>query len=161
MKFATRSTLATLWLLTAFSLPQAAWTGEETEAVEPCTPEEIHIQLETQGEVSFVSGGIGRCEALEMQRVARDYPLELVFVKKTPSYETYLASIPVVVTDSKGNFILDAVTNGPFLLASLPAGRYEVSANYNGEVKAQRVTVGKQHQRIVFVWREQVPPPEQ
>lgn len=154
MMSATRSTLTMLWLLVAFALAQTAWSEEETEAVEPCTPEEIRIQLETQGEISFVSGGIGRCEALEMQRLARDYPLELVFVKKTPSYETYLASIPVVVTDSKGNFILDTVTKGPYLLASLPAGRYEVSANYNGEVKAQRIAAGKQHQRIVFVWRE-------
>lgn len=149
-----RSTLTMLCMLTTFILPQAAWSEEDAEVIEPCTPEEIRIEVEAQGEVSFVSGGIGRCEALEMQRIARDYPLELVFVKKTPDYETYLASIPVVVTDSRGSFILDTVTKGPYLLASLPAGRYEVSANYNGEVKVQRITVSKQHQRIVFVWRE-------
>jgi hypothetical protein len=151
----TKSVLTALWMIAAFSLPLTSWAEEdEDEILEPCTPEEIRIGTETQGDVGFVSGGIGRCEALEMQRLAREYPLELVFVKKTVEHEVYLANIPVVINDGKGNPVLDTVTSGPYLLANLPAGRYAISADYNGDIKTQQAVISKQHRRIVFVWIE-------
>ena len=49
--------------------------------------------------------------------------------------------------------MLDAVASGPFLLAKLPAGTYQIEADHVGVVKRQTVDIrpGK-HQRIVFVW---------
>lgn len=157
MKFPYRA-LSILIMMLAFSPTLHAQEEPETFEQEPCSEEEGRLPEDAynvgSGDVIFVSGGIGYCEAQEMRRIAPDFQLELMMVKRTPGHETYLASIPVIVTDSKGSLIIDTVTKGPFLLANLPTGRYEVSADYNGEVKSQRVTVSKKHQRIVFVWRE-------
>lgn len=135
------------------ALAQPAESEEPEEIAEPCAPEESQLVIQAENEVTFVSGGIGSCEAQEMRRIAKEYQLELVFVQKTPSYEIYLTDIPVEVTDSKGSYAIDTVTKGPYLLANLPNGRYEITATYNGEVKTQRVAVTKKHQRLVFVWR--------
>jgi len=157
MKFPYRA-LPLLIMMLAFSPVLHAQEEPETFEQEPCSEEESRLPENAytvgSGDVIFVSGGIGFCEAQEMRRIAPNFQLELMMVKKTPDYETYLASIPVVITDGKGSSIIETVTKGPFLLANLPTGRYEISADYNGEVKSRRVTVSKKHQRIVFVWHE-------
>ena len=138
-------------LTPAWSQPPAA--EEEVEVVDPCTPEEIQIEPHVENEVTYVTGGIGICESQEMRRIAKEYQLELVFVQKTPTAESFLANIPVEVIDSKASYAIDTVTKGPFLLAKMPNGRYNVVATFNGETKSQVVSVSAKHQRVVFVWR--------
>ncbi len=144
-------------ILMMFGMLTPAWSQtpevEEVEVAEPCTPEEIQIELHMENEVTFVSGGIGSCESQEMRKIAKDYQLELVFVQKTATTESFLANIPVEVTDKKGSYVLDTVTKGPFLLAKMPNGRYTVTATFNGETKTQQVSITAKHQRVVFVWR--------
>src|SRR5690606_35029459 len=96
------------------------------ELVEPCTPEEIQLTVHDDNGVTFVSGGIGACESQEIQRIAREYQLELVFVRKTARSESYLASIPVHIADKRNSLVLDTVTDGPYLLANIPNGHYVV-----------------------------------
>jgi hypothetical protein len=108
---------------------------------------------ETQGNVSYVSGGVGDDEAAAMKSAAASYPLELHFVQKAQPRDEFLADVKVRITDRSKNVVLDAVANGPFLLAKLPSGRYDVEVDYSGVVKRRTVEVktGK-HQRAVFVW---------
>lgn len=160
MKVSVRKILILLSLtlmFASFSLAQPSFAQteaeEDVEVVEPCTPEESQIELEVQNEATFVTGGIGLCESQEMRRIAKEYQLELVFAQKTPTAESYLANIPVEVIDSKGSYVIDTVTKGPYLLAKLPNGRYNVVATFNGETKSQIVSVSAKHQRVVFVWR--------
>lgn len=134
----------------AWSQPEAE---EYVEVAEPCTPEEIQIELHAENEVTYVSGGIGSCESQEMRRIAKDYQLELVFVQKTAMTESFLANIPVEIIDKRGSYMLDTVTKGPFLLAKLPNGRYSVIATFNGETKTHPISITSKHQRVVFVWR--------
>lgn len=145
-------------ILMMFGTLMPAWSHppeskEEAEVAEPCTPEEIQIEVHADNEVTYVSGGIGICESQEMRRIAKDYQLELEFVQKTATAESFLANIPVEVTDKKGSYVLDTVTKGPFLLARLPNGQYTVTATFNGETKTQQVSITAKHQRLVFVWR--------
>ena len=109
---------------------------------------------ETQGNVSFISGGVGEDEAAMMKQAAAGYPLELQFVQKASPRDEFLASVKVRITDRSRNTVLDTVTNGPFLLAKLPNGSYRVEAEYDGVVKTQTVNVGsgKQRGRAMFVW---------
>jgi hypothetical protein len=111
------------------------------------------MATEVQGNVTFVSGGVGEDEAAMFKSAASGYPLELQFVQKATPRDEFLASVKVKITDRSKNMVLDTVTNGPFLLAKLPAGTYRVEADYNGIVKRQSVDVqaGK-HGRRVFVW---------
>lgn len=145
-----------LLMLVAFPAAQqarAATSGPaEEEAAEPCTAEEIQLDVQVNADVTYVSGGIGICESREMQRIAPQYQLELVFVRKTARSEAYLASIPVTITDSKGNQLLETVSNGPYLLANMANGHYVMSAEYGGIRKTQSVQISNKHQRLVFVW---------
>ena len=107
----------------------------------------------TQGKVSFVSGGVGEDEAAAMKSAAAGYPLELQFVQKATPRDEFLADVKVRITDRSKNVVLDTVTTGPFLLAKLPSGTYQVEADHRGVTKRQTVDIrsGK-HQRSVFVW---------
>ncbi|PKO91888.1 MAG: hypothetical protein CVU15_09865 [Betaproteobacteria bacterium HGW-Betaproteobacteria-1] len=148
--------LPLLVTILVFSSGLAAEEDPDTYMQEPCSEEENRLPEEVyspeSAEVIFVSGGIGYCESQAMQSASKEYPLELVFVQKTASGENYLANIPLQITDTKGNLVLDTVTKGPYLLARMPAGRYTIAANHNGEIKTQRVTLAKKHQRLVFAW---------
>lgn len=108
---------------------------------------------ETQGNVSYISGGVGEDEAAAMKSAAAGYPLELQFVQKATPRDEFLADVKVRITDRARNVVLDAVASGPFLLAKLPAGTYQIEADHVGVVKRQTVDIrpGK-HQRSVFVW---------
>jgi len=106
-----------------------------------------------QGEVSFITGGIGDDEATAFKNAAPTYPLELLFVQKARPTDEYLADVKVTIRDRSGKLWLDTTAEGPFLLAKLPAGKYQIEADYDGERKRQSVEIraGK-HQRAVFVW---------
>jgi len=108
----------------------------------------------TQGPVAFRSGGVGLDESMAMREAAPKYALELEFVAKdSAGHGEYLAGNPVVITDEAGKTVLRTESEGPFLLASLPPGRYSVAATDDGRTKEQTVTVAPdKHQRIVFEW---------
>jgi len=106
----------------------------------------------SQGSVSFVSGGVGEDQSQTFKSMARDYPLELMFVTKG-SPNRYLADVKVQIKDKSGNVVLDTTSNGPFLLAKVPPGKYTITAESEGGVKRQTVQVGGgKTQRAVFVW---------
>lgn len=149
------STLLTFntFVLPHHALAQVPESEDIEETAEPCTAEESEIEVQSEGEITFVSGGIGSCEAQEMRRLAGQYPLGLVFVQKNAMAESFLASIPVEITDTKGNKVLSTTSTGPILLAKLPPGRYTVTAKYNDIVKSQQVVVSRKHRELVYVWK--------
>jgi hypothetical protein len=104
------------------------------------------------GSVSFISGGVGDDRRRQIEKLFADYPLQLLFASKGAPNE-YLADVRVQIKDQAGKPVLDAVSQGPFFLLKMPAGRYAISADYEGVVKQQTVQVsGAKSQRIVFVW---------
>lgn len=105
------------------------------------------------GSITYVSGGVGQGEALKMKKMASQYPLEVVFVQKTHQREAYLAEVKVQIKNATGETVLDITTDGPILLADLPAGAYLITAEYNNIIKSNRVRISaKKHQRTVFLW---------
>ncbi len=109
---------------------------------------------EMQGNVSFMSGGVGDDEAAAMKSAAAGYPLELHFVQKATPRDEFLADVKVRITDRRSrNVVLDTVAKGPFLLAKLPSGTYIIEADHVGVVKRQTIEVrAGRHSRSVFVW---------
>ena len=106
----------------------------------------------TQGTVTYITGGVGSDEAAAMIRARPQYPLALEFIQKAKPRNVYLAAVNVKIEDSSGE-VLKATTDGPFLFARLPAGKYVVRAEDNGRVETRHVTVapGKRKQ-VVFEW---------
>lgn len=111
------------------------------------------LKPEIVGDITYITGGIGESEADMMRGVAKDYPLEMVFVQKLKQQEEFLANVNVKIQDIHKSVLLDVITEGPYLFAKLPQGKYMVVAEHNGDVKRQWVRVGnKKHQKIVFWW---------
>ena len=108
---------------------------------------------QTQGEISYLSGGIGQSEAQAMEHAAKGYPLELEFVAKAKPKDEFLANVKVRITDAHGKLVLNTTANGPFLLAKMRAGKYAISADHNGTVQHRKIEIAaREHRRVVFAW---------
>lgn len=110
-------------------------------------PEEVK-----QGSVRYVTGGIGEDAVAAFKQAAAKYPLELLFAQNAEPNDVYVAGVKVTIRQS-GKVVFDAESGGPFLLAHLPPGKYQIEAVSAGVTRQQTVDVrsGK-HQRVVFVW---------
>ena len=107
------------------------------------------------GEISYISGGICIEGVRYMKHIAKDFPLELVFVEKNEDKEGYIADVKVNISDNN-NTLLEVSVDGPYLLVNLAKGKYLISAEYNGVVKERRVNIGAKHVRTVFLWPMQI-----
>lgn len=106
---------------------------------------------QTQGEVTFVSGGVGDEERNAMQAIRGDYNLSLLF--SVQGTGEYLSDVKVSVTDAKGNTFLETVSDGPMLFASLKPGHYTVTAELDGQVAHKKAAiVGNKRTSISFIW---------
>lgn len=111
--------------------------------------------VQTQGEIRYLSGGIGSDES-EAIKAARDsYPLTLTLAGKADGRDVYLSSVPVTIRDAAGQTVLEVTTSGPYLLADLPPGRYEISARYAGQEKKTSASIGVgKPQRLSLLWSQ-------
>ena len=105
------------------------------------------------GQVTYLSGGIGQTEAEAIKHVAKYYPLELEFLRKAKPKDEYLSQVKVRIKDMHDKMVLDVTSDGPFLLAKMPAGKYTVSVEHNGKLENRTVQIApKEHRRLVFEW---------
>jgi hypothetical protein len=93
------------------------------------------------GQVQYLSGGIGQDESTAMKSVEKQWPLSMEFAETRGGHADYLAGVDVVVRDASGRTALQATTDGPFMLAQLPPGRYTIEASLDGNTKRESVTI--------------------
>jgi hypothetical protein len=108
---------------------------------------------QTQGAVSYVSGGLGKEEAQAFKAAAKQYPLSLEFGVKHAPHAEFTTNVHVMVKDAQGKSVLDTRSDGPFLLAKLPIGHYTVTAEQHGQTltkTAEVVTHKPVH--LTFLW---------
>ena len=112
-------------------------------------------QARSQGSIEYVTGGVGKEEADALKQASGDYSLTLELASSGPTPEgrttgAYVADALVVIHDAQGREILNTRTDGPLLLARLPAGRYTISADWNGVHKQTVADLGAARRHIVF-----------
>jgi len=106
---------------------------------------------QTQGDVTFVSGGIGESERYAMEAMKSDYNLNLLFAAKGTG--DFLADVNVRIADAQGNTVVETVADGPFLFARLKPGNYTVLAEKDGRVMRQKARVGAgKRASLSFYW---------
>ena len=88
--------------------------------------------------VTFVSGGISSDAVDRLRNMERDFNLKMVFALTNGEY---LSDVRVQVVDPTSRMVLDTLTEGPWLLAKLPAGSYQVNASYGGSTERRTVAV--------------------
>ena len=117
--------------------------------------EESAIHQQTQGEVTFVTGGVGIDERNALDANRANYNLSLLFsVQNTGDY---LSDVKIRITDLKGKIFLETLSDGPKLFAKLPPGRYIVIVDLNGETYHKTVSVrGKQNTSLSFTGSQKI-----
>ncbi len=106
--------------------------------------------VQTTNGISHVSGGIGEDSLAKMESLTKDFNLKLVFALQDGHYVT---DVKVVIAATKGKTLLDATSEGPWFLAKLPAGNYQIVATFEGKTVKHSVTVGKAKlQTVDFRW---------
>ncbi|MCA8089710.1 carboxypeptidase-like regulatory domain-containing protein [Burkholderia anthina] len=106
-----------------------------------------------QGDVSYVSGGIGKDQSTAFERNEAAWPLALRFTGKGGEY---LADVHVRIVDGKSNEVLKTDARGPYMLVKLPPGHYTVHASYQGRDESHAVTVGSRGgAKAAFQWSAQ------
>lgn len=89
--------------------------------------------------VTYVSGGAGTEAVDRLRSMEPEFNLKLVFALNNGEY---LADVKVQVVDAANRVVLDTSTEGPWLLARLPAGSYQVNASYRRSIEHRAITVG-------------------
>ncbi len=106
-----------------------------------------------QGEVVYLTGGVGEEEVRAIESKARNYPMTLEFLVKAEPKAQFAADVKVKIEDYSGKVILEAASDGPFMLVRLPPGRYGIAATLGGETQARHVRlVENQPKRVIFEW---------
>ncbi|WP_341314403.1 carboxypeptidase regulatory-like domain-containing protein [Paraburkholderia sp. IMGN_8] len=110
-------------------------------------------QIQQQGDVSFVSGGVGLDESKALQQAQSHWPLSLRF---TGPGSDFLADVHVRVVDAHDGEVLNTTSRGPYMLVKLRPGRYTVHAQYKDRDQTRAVTVpAKGSARAAFYWNVQ------
>jgi len=104
--------------------------------------------------IEYMSGGVSSDEAALMQAVAPRWPATFEFAVKDGSRSNFAADIAVTVRDAAGRTVLSQVTaQGPFMVARLDPGRYEVEATLAGRTLKQTVEIhAGSPTRTLFLW---------
>ncbi len=111
--------------------------------------QEIGIVKGERDGVSFMTGGVSKGERARMESMSEDYNLKVVLATDEGAY---LARLPVAIRDEDGQELLEVETNGPWLYAKLPAGRYTVTAVRKGVEKQRRLQVDEGLAVVMFHW---------
>lgn len=131
--------IASVMLAAAFAIVQAPAAIAQTDAAQ--TASEIHPTgmpaTQQQGDVTFVTGGVGRDQSTALRQARKQWPMSLQF---TGPGASYISDVHVVIAKG-GNTVLDTTTHGPYLLVRLPQGRYTVTATYSGVTRKQTLHV--------------------
>src|SRR5574340_563795 len=108
-------------------------------------------QAKTENGITYVTGGIGHDEAAAMKAEAKQYPLSVVF--SAGKDNEYLAGLNVTILDQHGKEVLKASAAGPIFLVKLPAGKYTITAERNGESLRRTVQVSdRPGKQVAFHW---------
>lgn len=116
----------------------------------PTFAEQFSMQAHSQGDVTFISGGVGIEEQNTLRTMQMDYNLNLLF--SVQGTGKYLSNVKVIITNTKGIVFLDTVANGPKLFANLKPGHYIVTANQGDRVVRKTVTIGNHRTSLYFTW---------
>jgi hypothetical protein len=138
MKTSNRTLLLSLLAITTF--PAWASTGSDMPPAQSVGP------------IMYISGGSTAAQAKAMDSEAARYPVELIFLWGRGQKETPV-DVEWSIKNATGHELVDARSSGPEVLASLPDGRYTVTARYKETTLSRVVTVHKgMHDNVVLEW---------
>jgi hypothetical protein len=106
------------------------------------------VAVYRQNDISYASGGAGDEEQDELAAMRERFNLKVTMALNNGNF---VGGANVRIQDADGKTVLDAVADGPILLAALKPGTYTVAATLNGKKleKPAQVAAGGQ-QEVTF-----------
>jgi hypothetical protein len=109
------------------------------------------VEPQKQGDIAFVSGGVGADENQALDSVQSEYNLHMLFAVKGTG--EYASDIKVKILDANGKTVLDTVSSGPRLFVKVPTGRYKIVADKDGHSIEETVSAPAKHWKLAsFYW---------
>jgi hypothetical protein len=105
-------------------------------------------EVRSAGDVRFVSGGVGEESLERIRALDPEFNLKLLFATRAGEY---LADVRVSVTGTRGEGILDTVSEGPWFLARMAPGKVRITAACREEFRTVATAIPATGQReVVF-----------
>lgn len=100
--------------------------------------------------VRYVTGGVG---VDERQAMRSAYPHFKLLVEVAQKGGAYIAGMHIRIHNAQGQEMLETLIDGPWLLADLPAGDYNLTVLHNSREFSKKITLGGEaQQQVVFLW---------
>jgi hypothetical protein len=103
------------------------------------------LVIQQQGDVSYVSGGVGE-EKEALAAASRRFNLKVTMALASGHF---VGDARVLIEDAHGRPVLDTTADGPLLYAQLQPGTYTVHCSLNGKEVRQTAHVGGSGQQAV------------
>ena len=108
------------------------------------------IREKTYNNVPYLSGGVGEEEIDLLRQVGGAYNVKLIFAATAGNY---LSNVHILIEDSQGTKVLEAVSEGPWFYTKLSPGTYNVRAQAEGQTRQQRAQISQQKRtQLQFYW---------
>jgi hypothetical protein len=104
---------------------------------------QLAIEPHAENGVTFVSGGVGGEGVSQIREVEKEYNLHLLFAVQGSG--DYLSRVYVKILDGNGRVLVDTMSEGPYFLAKLNPGKYDVVAESAGKTIDRRVDISPGH----------------
>ena len=108
------------------------------------------VEVKIHNGIKFMSGGFGYDERDALRKRGHNFSLKVMFSQKGGDY---MSDVRVQIKNATGQNILQAVSDGPWFFADLPAGRYTVVVEARGRTLRKTARLTRATQKILhFVW---------
>jgi hypothetical protein len=93
-------------------------------------------------------------QAVQRTTAGERLPISFHFATREEGHELLLGGVHVTIDDAATlGRVLSAVADGPFLLASVPEGAYQVTATHEGRAQVAVIVVARgEPLRVAFYW---------
>lgn len=95
--------------------------------------------IHTTNNVAYVSGGVGSESRDRLSVLSSEFNLKLVLAMNSGEY---VSGVRIVIADDQGHTVVDAVSDGPWLMARVPAGNYQIAASLGEKTERRQIAVG-------------------
>lgn len=106
-----------------------------------------------QGDITYVSGGIGMGQQRALEAQARHYNLAITNANRAGDFTTDTA---LVIRSKTGREILNVADTGPMFYAKLPPGDYVIHATNEGQQRTRDVNIASRGMTdLHLIWPQQ------
>ncbi len=112
----------------------------------------VNIVVHKQSGIPYVSGGVGEDARKAMGKLARKYPMQLIFSIDGENVD--IAGVKVTVSDALAKKQVEAVSDGPLFFFTPDSGRWTIDAEYEGETLTKTVDLtGRRYYHLEFKFK--------